>query len=103
MGVINDMTEDLAMKQRPQAFCTTCGYVLYDASQAVGLCPKCFRRKRRGTFELVLNPNDWTVCPACRGEGVHEDDVCQHCVGLGWLLFREGNKIRCWESDGRGC
>ena len=103
MGGNADRTETPSMKERPQAYCTTCGYVMYNAIQATGLCPKCFRKKRRGIFEQVTDQNDWTVCPACRGEGVHEDDVCQHCAGLGWLLFRDRKRIRCWESDGRGC
>lgn len=103
MGGNADKTEKLSMKERPQAFYTTCGFVMYDASQASSLCPKCFRKKRRGIFEQVSDPNEWTVCPACWGEGILGDDVCQHCAGLGWLLFREGKRIRCWVSDGRGC
>lgn len=91
------------MKERPQAYCTTCGYVVYDANQATGLCPKCFRKKCRGVFALVLDPNEWQRCPDCQGEGFHDDDVCGRCSGLGWLLFRDGKQLRCWESDGRVC
>lgn len=91
------------MKERPHAFCTTCGYVVYDANHATGLCPKCFRKKRRGIFEVVSDPNEWTLCTVCQGEGIHENDVCHHCAGLGWLLIRDGVQIPCWESDGRVC
>ena len=43
------------MKERPRAFCTTCGYVLYDATQPTGECPTCYVLPKiaPGVFELA--------------------------------------------------